>query len=137
MSLFASVSTMEVEAASDKEVKHFSDFTVSFLTEKKVDTPLLKRKASFESGGEGAVVNLDNDSGDAWIDAVVYANGTSIRYAGGSVQRGKRGVFIYGKLASADAKYQLGLKKTYNTGDQGSSNNRKVTIKGRWSPDAY
>lgn len=31
----------------------------------------------------------------------------------------------------------LGLKKTYNTGNQGTSNNRTVTIQGRWSPDNY
>lgn len=106
-----------------RNIGTFENFKVTYSGGEKYTSYLVKTIT--KSNG---VVNLENDSGTAWITATMRnSNGD---YRGSvDVQRGKRETFGTPK-AESGYKYRLGLKKKYNTGGG------KVTIKGSWSPDS-
>ena len=127
-----------VEASSDKKLCKLTNFTVSYSDWKYHPTAVQKIKNSTTSGGNSGIINLDRENGDAWVDAVIVPNGGTKRLASVSLQRGGREPLPYTSQALAGHYYKIGVKKTYNTGNQGSASNRAVTIEaGRWSPDNY
>lgn len=104
-----------------KAVGTFSNFTVTYSGGEKFTREVSK----YKDGGNG-VVNMNKDSGTAWITAnMKNLNGV---YRGGcTLQRGTRKTFP--TTGSAGYLYKLGLSKTNNTGGG------TVTINGSWSPD--
>lgn len=138
ISIFASSFVTTTEAASDKEVGYLTNFTVKYSgwTYAKNSAPKKKRDST-QTGGN-SIVNLNLENGDAWVDVrIVYAD-TTTALASGSVQRGQKQAFDYNRHVVAGPKFHIGVKKTYNTGNQGPSNDRTATItNGRWSPDNY
>lgn len=104
-----------------RNVGYFSNFTVTYSGGEKFTDYVTKSN----SGGKG-VVNMNDDSGAAWITANM--KNSDGQYRGGcTLQRGTRKTFT--NSGKAYYKYKLGLSKTNNTGGG------KVTIKGSWSPD--
>ncbi|MEG0258411.1 MAG: hypothetical protein RR651_00945 [Lysinibacillus sp.] len=126
------IGTGEAEAASDKDVGRLTNFTVKYSGWTYHNDPVEKRADSTSSNGSTTIVNLDQETGDAWVDCTIVANGGTVRYSGGMLQRGDRQPFPYTRHALKNTWFKIGVKKTYNT------NGGTVTIQaGRWSPDNY
>lgn len=104
-------------AAND--AKQFSNFEVTYIGAERF-APYTKRLDATD-----AVVNLNNDSGTAWINATMK-NSLGAYRGGTNVQRGERETFP-SVNAEVGIEYQLGLRKSNNTG--GAS----VVIKGSWA----
>ena len=107
------------EETSAQQVKTFKNFTVTYSGAEKF-APYSLRLSNTK-----AVVNLENDTGTAWITATMKNSKGAYR-GGTTLQRGKRKTFS-AVNAKVNYKYKLGLRKTNNTGGG------KVTIKGSWS----
>lgn len=118
----ATISSIGAIGASARQVGQFDNFTVTYSGNEKFTSYLTKAVT-----GRKGVVNLENDSGSAWITATMRNSDGAYR-GGVNLQRGTRKTFATTN-AQAGYMYRLGLRKTNNTG--GGS----VTIKGSWSPD--
>ena len=104
-----------------KSVGIFSNFTVTYSGGEK----FTKAVSKYKDGGNG-VVNMNNDSGAAWITANMK-NSDGVYRGGCTLQRGTRKTFP--NTGKAGYMYKLGLSKTNNTGGG------RVTMNGSWSPD--
>lgn len=106
-----------------KEIGRFSGFNVTFSGVEKTTNDQEKHVT-----GRDAVVNLDNDTGSAWILVNMRKNTGELR-GSTEVQRGKKEYIRLGNDSKKGQRFYLGMKKKHNTGGG------NVTIKGRWSPD--